>query len=204
MANQAKTHRCIKDPLPPAIVEVIKPVFDTLGDEKFLAGWERCSTQNANEAHHVIWGFAPKDQYMSQVENSLGVNLGVLIFNCGMEVTFCQLLPMIGVMVSENMRESWNAIDKKRVYGGNYKEKNEVKERRKRYKRIKSKKADAFVHKEEVQYQSQAFYTSTPKGKAKEKEGERRLISFVFVKNKDHFKLVITYCSNLTAVIAWN
>jgi hypothetical protein len=38
MANQAKTHRCIKDPLPPAVVEVIKPVFDTLGDEKFLAG----------------------------------------------------------------------------------------------------------------------------------------------------------------------
>jgi hypothetical protein len=99
--------------------------------------------------HHVIWGFAPKDQHTSQVESSLSVNLGVLIFNCGM-----------GVMVTNHMKEAWSKIDRKRMYGGEYKERSEVKERRKRYKRIKSKKADAFLHKEGLQYKSQAFYTS--------------------------------------------
>ena len=48
---------------------------------------QMCS-QNANKSlHHVIWGSAPKDQYTSQIENSLSVNLGVLIFNCRMNVT---------------------------------------------------------------------------------------------------------------------
>ena len=161
LACKTKTHRCIKDPIPPAVVEVIKPVFDKLGDEKFLGGCERCATQNANESlQHVIWGFAPKDKHTSQVESSLSVNLGVLIFNCGMEVTYSQLLPKIGVTVTNHMREAWSKIDRKRMYGGEYEERSEVKERRKRYNRIKSKKDDAFLHKEGLQYKSQAFYTS--------------------------------------------
>ena len=58
--------KAIKDPLPPVVVDVTKPVFDKLGDESFLGGCERCATQNANESlHHVIWGFAPKDQFTS-------------------------------------------------------------------------------------------------------------------------------------------
>lgn len=110
MAKKTKSHRCIKDPLPPAVVNVIKPVFEKLGDEKFLGGCERCATQNANESlHHVIWGFAPKEQHTSQIEASLGINLGVLIFNCGKEVTYSQLLPMTGVKVTDNMKGvGWN------------------------------------------------------------------------------------------------
>lgn len=161
LACKTKNHRCIKDRLPPAVVDVIKPVFNKLRDESFLSGCERCATQNANESlHHVIWGFAPKDQYTSRIENSLSVNLGVLIFNCGMNVTYSQLLPEIGVKVTNNMKKTWMEIDKKRIYGGEYKEQGEVKERRKRYKTKKAKKADAFLHKEGTQYQSQAFYSS--------------------------------------------
>ena len=36
LACKTKSHRYIKDPLPPAVVDVIKPVFDKLGDESFL------------------------------------------------------------------------------------------------------------------------------------------------------------------------
>ena len=66
------------------IVEVVKPVFDRLGDADFLAGCEKCLTQNPNESlHHVIWGLAPKEQYTSPRETSLAVGLGCLLFNSG-------------------------------------------------------------------------------------------------------------------------
>ena len=182
LACKTKSHRYIKDPLPPAVVDVIKPVFDKLGDESFLGGCERCATQNANESlHHVIWGFAPKDQFTSQIENSLSVDLGVLIFNCGMEVTYSQLLPKIGVEVTSSMKRAWREIDRKRIYGADYKERDDVKERRKRYKRKKAKKADAFLHKEGIQYQSQAFYSSSTgkpeapcKAKGTKKAGQKK------------------------------
>jgi len=50
-------HKPIKDPLPNAVVEVMQPLFDTLGDETFLAGCEGCYAQNRNKClHHMIWG----------------------------------------------------------------------------------------------------------------------------------------------------
>lgn len=81
VANNTKLHKPIKNPFPPAIIEVIKPLFDRLGDANFLAGCERCATQNPNESlHHVIWGLAPKEQYTSPRETGLAVGLGCLLF----------------------------------------------------------------------------------------------------------------------------
>lgn len=159
ITNNTTLHKPIKNPFPPAIVEVIKPLFDRLGDEHFLAGCERCATQNPNESlHHVIWGLAPKDQYTSPRETSLAVSLGCLLFNSGMEVTYAQLLPKIGLSVDEKMMNAWQKVDKKRIDTAEYKEKSAVKERRKKYKWQRANKADGFVHKEGIQYKSQEFY----------------------------------------------
>ena len=167
LACKTKSHRYIKDPLPLVVVNVIKPVFDKLGDESFLGGCERCATQNANESlHHVIWVFPPKDQFTSQIENSRSVNLGVLIFNGGMEVTYSQLLPKIGVEVTSSMKRAWREIDRKRIYGGDYKERDEVKERRKRYKRKKAKKLMHF-------FTRKGYNTSHAKQKELEKLDRR-------------------------------
>jgi hypothetical protein len=178
VTNNTALHIPIKNPFTPAIVEVIKPVFDRLGDANFLAGCEKCATQNPNESlHHVIWGLAPKEQYTSPRETSLAVSLGCLLFNSGMEVTYSQLLPKIGLNVDDNMVKEWNKVDKKRLCAAEYKEKSAVKNRRKKYKRQRAKKADAFVHKEGVQYKSQEFYdgTATAKenGKKKRKKSEK-------------------------------
>ena len=64
--------------------------------------------------HHVIWGLAPKEQYASPRETSLAVGLCCLLFNSGAEVTYSQLLPNIGLNVSEEMISAWIKIDKKR------------------------------------------------------------------------------------------
>ena len=164
VANNTKLHKPIKNPFTPAIVEVLKPVFDRLGDENFLSGCERCATQNPNESlHHVIWALAPKEQYTSPRETCLAVSLGCLLFNSGAEVTYSQLLPKIGLRVDEKMVNEWKRIDMKRINTAEYKEKSVVKKRRKKYKRQRANKADAFVHKEGVQYKSQEFYGGSGK-----------------------------------------
>lgn len=35
----------------------------------------------------MIWGMSPKEQFISQQEASLGVSLGMLVFNNGMDNT---------------------------------------------------------------------------------------------------------------------
>jgi hypothetical protein len=147
-------------------------VFDRLGDANFLAGCEKCVTQNPNlSLHHVIWGLAPKEQYTSPCETSLAVSLGCLLFNSGMEVTYSQLLPKIGLNVDDNMVKEWKKVDKKRLGTAEYKDKAAVKNRRKKYKRQRATKADAFVQKEGIQYKSQEFYggTATAKENGKKK-----------------------------------
>lgn len=156
------SHVPIKDPLPPAVVDVVQPVFDRLGKEEFLVGCEKCLTQNANESlHHLIWSLAPKEQYTSHHEVSLAISLGVMLFNSGMERTLTKLMSKLNIPITNSMSAAWRSMDKNIIYFGDYKSKPETKQRRKKRKREKTKKQDAFVHKEGVQYKSQQFYTNT-------------------------------------------
>ena len=53
--------RPIKNPLPPAVVEKVKPVFDKLGSKEFLAACENLHTQNLNKFYqHVVWSLVLK------------------------------------------------------------------------------------------------------------------------------------------------
>ena len=82
IANGTNLHKPIKNPLSDAVVEVMQPLFDRLGDETFLIGCEGCYTQNRNVClHHVIWGMASKELFSSPQEVSLAISLGVLQFN---------------------------------------------------------------------------------------------------------------------------
>ena len=63
-ATGQNTYRPIKDPLPNAVVEVIKPLFERLGSPIFLSAVANCRTQNVNESfHHLVWQLAPKETY---------------------------------------------------------------------------------------------------------------------------------------------
>ena len=137
--NRDKTsHVPIKNPLPQAVVNVIQPVFDRLGDEQFLVGCEKCLTQNANESlHHVIWSIAPKEQFTSQQENKLAISLGVMIFNNGFEVTLTDLMNRLSIPVTSSMKATWQTIDKERVNSCDYKMKKAVKLSRKKRKKDK-------------------------------------------------------------------
>lgn len=159
-AGEKKNHVPKEDPIPPEVFEVVRPVFAKLGSEAFLAGCEKCLTQNPNESfHHVIWGISPKDQFTSQNETHLAVCLGVMIFNNGMEKTYSELMSMCSLSVEATMVSALQKIDGVRKRDADYKSKPETKKRRKENKQVKSKKQDAFRHKEGgPQYKSQGFY----------------------------------------------
>ena len=159
VANGTNLHKPVKDPFPEAVVDVIQPLFDRLGDETFLVGCENCYTQNRNESlHHMIWGMASKEVYSSPQEISTAISLGVLQFNQGYSSTYSDLLPALGIGIEEQSEEGWRKIDQERVYQAEYRNSPEIKHRRKKKRKEKLKKQDAFIHQEGVMYKSQAFH----------------------------------------------
>ena len=80
--------------LPPAIVELIRPVFEALTDVRLLQGVRRCLTQNQNESfHNVLWRYIHKELPQTQSCIALGLNLAILQFNRGWsnsQPTICQ------------------------------------------------------------------------------------------------------------------
>ena len=160
VATGEKTHVRIKNPLPESVVKLMQPIFDRLGSEEFLVGSEKSLDQNKNEClHHVVWGMAPKEQYTSQQEASLAVSLGVLVFNNGLEDTVAKLLTAMELPVSSSMLIDLEMIDRKHMQQSDYKADPVTKQHRKKLKRDKCKKQDAFQHQEGVMYSSQGFYT---------------------------------------------
>lgn len=159
VANDTDLHKPVKNPFPEAIVEVLQPLFDRLGDETFLAGCENCYTQSRNESlHHVIWGKASKDVYSSPQEISIVISLGVLEFNQGFHRTYSELLPILGIDVAPQMVEAWHRIDEERLYQADYCNSTDIKLSRKKKRKEKLKKQDAFVRQEGVMFKSQAFH----------------------------------------------
>lgn len=170
IANGTNLHKPIKNPLSDAVVEVIQPLFDRLGDETFLTGCEGCYTQNRNEClHHVIWGMASKELFSSPQEVSLAISLGVLQFNQGFNATYTDLLPPLGIQVQPQMAETWKKIDSDRIYQSDYRNTPEVQKCRKIKRKEKLKKQDAFIHEEGIMYQSQAFHGGTNGSKTNKK-----------------------------------
>ena len=74
-----------KEPIPEAIVQLIKPIYARLGSRYLL---EKCTggyTQNANEAlHSLIWRFCPKELFQGRVGVDIACALAVCSFNDGM------------------------------------------------------------------------------------------------------------------------
>ena len=72
----ATGHFVIKDPLRNAIAKKIRPLFDCLSSQEFLAACERCKTQNVNESfHNTLWTLSPKYYYNSVLETQFSLHV---------------------------------------------------------------------------------------------------------------------------------
>ena len=86
--NGKNKHWSIKDPLPKAVVNVIRKLFNQLGKREFLGGCVRCRPQNIHKSHHnVVCSLGPKSTYIGPLETKLAVELSTL-FNVGFSKCF--------------------------------------------------------------------------------------------------------------------
>ena len=158
IATKQSLQKPVKWPFTDAILAVINSLFKRLASVELLEGCKNCRTQNPVEAlNHVIWSLAPKEQYVSPLEMSLAISLGVCLFNNGMQYTYSNLIEMAGIDTTYIMLQKWAKINTYRVYEGNYGASKDRRKQRKMRKRELVKKQDAIHHLESVQYQSQAF-----------------------------------------------
>ena len=135
-ATGTNLHKPIKNCLPPAVQNVIEPLFDWLGNPAFLTDCSNALTSNNNESyHHVLWGLAPKEQYTSSQNVSFAVHLSVCLFTSGFLWLYSRLMDKCGMPY-------WSCfykIDKRRINNTEYKNEEFVKYKRKEERSLKNK-----------------------------------------------------------------
>lgn len=123
------THK--KPPIPPAIVQLIKPIYSRLGSRSLL---ERCVagfTQNANESlHSTVWQFCSKTLFQGRTGVEIGCALAVCSFNKG-SVVIGDICNRLELPLS---KENWTLLrkrDERRVNKSVYKCSEQGQKRRK-------------------------------------------------------------------------
>ena len=160
IATGESSHRPIKNALRPAVMEVIKPLFSRLASTTFLVTVKDCYTQNPCESlNHLVWSLAPKEQYTSPQETSLAVSLAACVYNNGLNQTLSSMINKCGLRCKSNMKRIWKRLDHERALRADYRQREEVRLKRKKSKRNKCQKQDAFLHVEGTQYKSQQFHS---------------------------------------------
>ena len=97
-ATGSSTYKPVKNPIPPAIQQIIEPIFSALDNEKFLESCKKILSSNNNESfHNLLWGLAPKEFYSSPEEVELAIFISVCLFNSGFTWTFSNVLKEYGI-----------------------------------------------------------------------------------------------------------
>ena len=137
------------------MVDYIRPIFTSLSSVTLLQQTQRALTQNANESlHHVIWSLAPKQQFNSNREVSLGIRLAVMRFNRGLSITYKHLFGELGIPLTNSGKQSFQAQDNNRLRTAAFASSEQHKQKRAEKNQAKFKDR-GFVPKE---YQSGAFH----------------------------------------------
>ena len=146
IANGTSLHLPIKNALRPAVVEVITPLFQRLADRNFIAAVQECYTQNPCESfNHLLWSLAPKEQYSSSIEKSFAVNLSVALFNDGFYKTYSKMMEKCGFKCLNTSKYTWNKLDKERQRRSDYRQRLDVRLKRKKNQKGKMQKTGCFL-----------------------------------------------------------
>lgn len=145
-ATGKSTFKPVKDPIPKAVQDIISPVFDKLGNEKFLESCKNILSSNPNESfHHLLWGLAPKEIFNSSQEVNLAIQMSVCIYNSGFLWTYKKLLEECEIEISNTSLSVFRQIDTVRIKSADYQSSEGRKNKRKQCRRKKNNSADAFA-----------------------------------------------------------
>ena len=155
-ATGQNTHKPIQNPLPKAVVEVVKPLFKRLGSVKFLSSVASCRTQNVHELfHHLAWQLPVK---MCLLHTICALYLAVALFNNGYTESLKNLCDLSGITFYLNMTNQSEKLNSLKVYHKNIQITEKVNENSKKLKQKNTKTQEAFVRQEGTSYKSGAFH----------------------------------------------
>ena len=151
-------HRPPKDPLPPAVTAVVKPIFEDLSDIALLKNCEGAYTQNNNESlHHVMWSKAYKEQYHGNFAKELGICLGTIQFNKGNVEGIGSVVHNAHLPQSIYSKITFRTLDRRRLSNSINKATLRIKQRRKQLRYAKRKENVAFLRSEGPTYAKEQF-----------------------------------------------
>ena len=144
-------------PLPEAVAEEIRPIFDALSAESLLQSCLHGGTQNQNESFNaLIWQRAPKEYHSSLPTVEVSTYLAVGHFNNG-----AQFMPIVleklGIKPGRYCLSACKKSDRQRIKNALYKSSEKVKRRRKTIRNKKKGYNDAQQEEEGPQYGPGAF-----------------------------------------------
>ena len=152
-------HRPVKDPLPAAVIETIRPAFQDLMTDSLLRGCMGAKTQNANESfHHLVWSYVPKEQQHSMEEVRLGVDLAVCVFNKGYVDLIQCFFTAGGLPLSPAAVEAFRAHDAKRIENAKARSSETKQSQRRKSRNTRRARAEAFRRHEGPMYASGQFH----------------------------------------------
>ena len=145
------------NPLPVAVVDVMRPIYESLSDEKLLSRCVDGYTQNACESFNsVLWSMCPKEKFVGVDILQLAVCSAVCVFNDG-RVSVKDLLEAVGVTCGKNHLEYLSNRDHMRVTGSMRKAKVIEQKKRKVMRRGKKAIEEATIEAEGTQYNAGGY-----------------------------------------------
>ena len=151
-----------KNPIPEAILHLLKPIYSRLGSlsllEKCLHGY----TQNANESlHSVVWKFCPKELFLGKVSVDTACAMAVCSFNDG-ATSLSTIASRLGLKPSPFCDHHLKRKDAQRIQGSKYKSSRRAKELRRASRRKRKGLDDKRQEKEGPMYMPGAFDCGEP------------------------------------------
>ena len=146
-----------KNPLPPAVVKVVTPLFEQLSDKTLLATTKDCLTQNSNESlHHLIWDKCPKTGFTGLGCVQIATCFAVLEFNFG-HSSYNEIISTMGIDPGFYARDAFAKCDRQWLYFANVKSSPSYKEKRVRRRAQKHAFEDQQERAEGTLYKSGSF-----------------------------------------------
>ena len=155
-ANGTSTYKP-KNGLPGAIVEVVKPIYETLSSESLLSRCLDSYTQNPNEAvNNLIWKRCPKKTYQGKKIVEICTASAVTAFNDGC-LSIADVLRKCGVSPGFHTMNAIMHCDMKRISVADKQSQTVTKKRRQRLRAIRKGLWDHEKEKEGPVYEPGAF-----------------------------------------------
>ena len=106
-------------PLPKAVMEVLKPIYERLSKDSILEGCLGGYTQNSCESlNHLIWARCPKTMASGKVHLDCAAAAAVIVFNSG-NMAMCGVLEELGVEPGRHTAHILQELDRKRIKESN-------------------------------------------------------------------------------------